>query len=101
MLTMVLTEVIVYVVTLFIYPFIVFEVAVTNYMGINKSIEYIQIENFIFIIEIFLVYLNCASPFYTYLVDSKAFRTDFSELLTKCRYRTVETSTVPNAERGV
>jgi len=41
LLSMVLAEVVIYVATTFIYPFIIIEISVTTYMGIRKSVTYL------------------------------------------------------------
>ncbi|CAF1204228.1 unnamed protein product [Adineta steineri] len=81
LLIMVLAEVVFYVMTMSGYPFIVLETAVTNYMGIAKSIDHIAIETFFTIVAILLLYLNYSAPFYIYIVASKTFRKDFKALL--------------------
>ncbi|CAF1145530.1 unnamed protein product [Adineta steineri] len=85
LLLMVLTEVVVYVLTAIPYPFVLLEVAVTNYMGVTKSVERVEIENFLNLTTLTLVFVTCGSPFYTYFVVSKAFRKDCKTLFTKWR----------------
>jgi hypothetical protein len=47
----------------------------------TKSIQYSQIENFIFTIAFLLLFVNNSMPFYIYLISSKSFRHDFKELI--------------------
>jgi hypothetical protein len=83
--TIVLAEAVVYAMTTLLYPFIILEVSVTNYIGTSKSIERIQIERFISTIASVLIISNCASPFYTYIATSTVFRKDFKDLFNKWR----------------
>jgi len=83
LLVMVLAEVLVYVVTMSLYPVIIFELAVTGSMAANKSLQQVQIENFILFIAQFLIYINTSAPFYIYLIASKTFRNDFKETISK------------------
>jgi hypothetical protein len=78
-----LAEVLVYVVTMSLYPVIIFELAVTSSMAANKSLHQVQIENFILFIAQFLIYINTSAPFYIYLIASKTFRNDFKETISK------------------
>jgi len=77
---MVLAEAIVYVITIFPYLVVILEMAATNYMSMQKSIERIEMENFFLNVSFALVYLNCSTPFYTHLAVSKKFRKDFKAL---------------------
>jgi hypothetical protein len=83
LLLMVLMEAAIYVVTTFIYPFIIMEVSVTAYAGVKKSVSYLQIESFISNFGTLLIYFNSAVPFYTYFVISKPFRQEFKKLFTR------------------
>jgi hypothetical protein len=80
---MLLAEVIVYIVATLLYPFILLEASLTNIMAINKSLEQVQIENFILFIASYLVTLNHAAPFYIYFITSQAFRRDVNQLMNK------------------
>jgi len=71
LLKMVLTEVII---TIFLYPFILLEIAITTYMGVVKSIDHMQIENFIMTIATLLFFINVGSRFYIFFVISKIFK---------------------------
>ncbi|CAF1264792.1 unnamed protein product [Adineta steineri] len=79
LLVMVLAEVLIYVVTMSLYPAIILELAVTNPMATSKSLQQVQIENFILFIAQILIYINTSAPFYIYLTVSKTFRKDFKE----------------------
>jgi len=74
LLKMVLAEVIVHLITIFLYPLILLEIAITTYMGIVKSIDHIQIENFIMTIATLLFFINVGSRFYIFFVISKIFK---------------------------
>jgi len=80
LLIMVSAEVFVYVITMSIYPIILFEVAITNNMNIKKSADYLAIENFIMFISYFSAFINNAAPFYIYLIASTTFRQSFIKL---------------------
>ena len=54
---------------------------VSEYILPNKSLQYSQIEIFILNISFFLLFINNAAPFYTYLIVSKPFRHDFKQLI--------------------
>ncbi|CAF1327997.1 unnamed protein product [Adineta ricciae] len=88
LLRMVLAEVIMYLMTMSIYPVIICELAVTNAIGMNKSLQQTQIESFILFMAQFLIYINTSAPFYTYMTVSKTFRHDFKETLRLCIRRT-------------
>lgn len=81
LLVMVLGEIIVSFLTLFPYPFVLLEMAITSYIGMDKSIDQIRIENFITILASFLYLLNVASPFYIFVAISKTFRNDFKTFI--------------------
>ena len=81
LLTMVLVEVLVYAATMFWYPFILLEIAITTYLDINKSTELIQIEGLLSTVGALFVFINSAIAFYLYLIVSKQFRRDFQNLL--------------------
>jgi hypothetical protein len=83
LLSMLLSEIIIYIVATLLYPFILLEASITNLMSIEKSLQQIQIENFVLFIASFLVTLNHAAPFYIYLITSQAFRRDFNQLVNK------------------
>ncbi|CAF3989836.1 unnamed protein product [Rotaria sordida] len=84
LLVMVLAEVVVYVVTMSLYPIIILELAITNSIDINKSLRQTQIENFILFMAQSLIYINASAPFYIYLIASKALRNDFKKTISMC-----------------
>jgi len=79
LLIIVIAEIFVYVVTTILYPLIQLETLISQYVLPNKSFQYSQIEIFILNISGFLLFINSAAPFYTYLISSKAFRRDFKQ----------------------
>ncbi len=81
LLIIVLAEVIMYVITTFLLPLIQLETMISGYVSANKSSQYLQTEYFILGIAYFLLVVNSAAPFYTYLVSSKSFRRDFKQLI--------------------
>jgi predicted permease len=81
LLIIVLAEVIMYVITTLLLPLIQLEMMITGYVIPNRSSQYSQIEYFILSIAYFLLSVNSAAPFYTYLVSSKSFRRDFNHLI--------------------
>ena len=83
LLSMLLAEVIVYIVATLLYPFILLETSITNLMVVDKSRQQIQIETFILFIASYLVTLNHAAPFYIYFLTSQAFRRDVKQLVNK------------------
>jgi hypothetical protein len=87
LLTMVLTEVLVYAATMFWYPFILLEIALTTYLDVRKSTERIQIEGLLYTIATLFLYINSAIAFYLYLIVSKPFRKDLKELITRWGHR--------------
>jgi hypothetical protein len=64
-------------------PVIILEVSITNYIGISKSSDHLQIESFISTIGTIFVSSNSAAPFYIYLAVSSTFRRDLKKLITK------------------
>jgi hypothetical protein len=87
LLTMVLAEVLIYAATIFWYPFVLLEIGITTYLGVNKTIEHIQIESLLSTIATLFIYINSAIAFYLYLIVSKQFRKDFHHLITPWRNR--------------
>ena len=69
LLKMVLSEVVVYVLTMSSYPIILSEVTITNNLNVTKSADYKNIENFLLSISTFLGYVNSAAPFYIFLIQ--------------------------------
>lgn len=87
---MVLSQAIVYVLTTLPYIVSSFAIRLTNYIGINKSIERMEIESFISSISVLFVYANFAVPFYTYFIASKSFRKKFKDLFIKFKHTRIE-----------
>jgi hypothetical protein len=81
LLIIVIAEVITYVVTTLLLPLIQLELMITGYVISNKSSQQLQIEYFILNIAYFLLSVNSAAPFYTFLISSKSFRRDFKQLI--------------------
>jgi predicted permease len=54
---------------------------ITGYVIPNRSFQYLQIEYFILNIAYFLLSVNSAASFYTYLISSKSFRRDFKQII--------------------
>jgi hypothetical protein len=89
LLSMVIVESAVYVSTNLLFPLISLEIGTTNYIGLQKSPLYRQIEFFLLNIGSVLIYFNNAVPFYTYLVASNTFRKDVKELFTELWHRLI------------
>jgi hypothetical protein len=81
LLIIVIAEIFVYVVTTALFPLIQLEMMITRYVMPNKSFQYFQIEIFVLNIAYFLLSINSAAPFYTYLISSKSFRREFKQLI--------------------
>jgi len=81
LLIIVIAEVVTYVVTTALFPIIQLEMMISGYVIRNKSSQYLQIEFFILNVAYFLLVINSAAPFYTYLISSKSFRRDFKQLI--------------------
>jgi hypothetical protein len=54
---------------------------ISGYVAPNRSFQYLEIEYFILDVAYFLLSINSAAPFYTYLISSKSFRRDFEQLI--------------------
>jgi hypothetical protein len=87
LLIIVIAEVFTYFVTTALFPLILLEILISEYLMPNKSFQYLQIEIFILNMAVFLLFVNCAAPFYTYLISSKSFRRDFKQLITKIYWK--------------
>jgi hypothetical protein len=81
LMVIVISEVIVYIITSIPFPVISLEVTISNYIILNKSVQYHQIEGFMYTIAYLLLFINSAASFYTYLISSKPFRQDFKQLI--------------------
>ncbi|CAF1240629.1 unnamed protein product [Adineta steineri] len=100
LLLIILTEVVIYVVTAILYSFIVLEVGVTNYMGVSKSTQRIEIENFLNSIALTVFSVTYGSRFYTYFAVSNAFRKDCKTLFIKWKNYVVRPSTMNQIPRA-
>jgi hypothetical protein len=83
LLIIVISEVVVYIVTTTLFPLILLEMLISQYVISNKSIQYFQMEIFILNIALVLLSVNDSIAFYIYLISSKSFRRDFKQLITK------------------
>ncbi len=81
LLIIVIAELAVYVLTTALIAFILIEMLISEYVMPNKSLQYLLIEIFIANIAVFLLFVNRAAPFYTYLISSKSFRRDFKQII--------------------
>jgi hypothetical protein len=81
LLIIVIAEVLVYIITTALFPLMLLEMQISSHTMPNKSFEYLQIEIFIVNISVFLLFVNSAAAFYTYLISSKSFRRDFKQLI--------------------
>jgi hypothetical protein len=81
LLIIVIAEVFVYIITTALFPLIQLEMFISQQVLSNKSFQYLQIEIFILNIALFLLLVNTAAPFYTYLISSKSFRRDFQQII--------------------
>jgi hypothetical protein len=80
---MVISEVLVYIITVVFYPISVIEMMISQNIIPNKSVEYLQIESLFYFLGFFLLLMNRALPFYIYLIVSKQFRRNFIQLIIK------------------
>ncbi|CAF0786834.1 unnamed protein product [Rotaria sordida] len=76
----VLCEALLYIITTTLFPLMLLESMISQYIIINKSVQHLQIESFLFSIVFILLLLNSSLPFYIYLIGSKSFRRDFKQL---------------------
>lgn len=91
----IISEVLLYVVTTALYPLILLEVMISQYIIPNKSVQYLQIESFILNIGFIFVSINSVVPFYVYLISSKSFRRDFKQLIIKYYRKLTRQATIP------
>jgi hypothetical protein len=82
LLKLVIAETVVYVITAGPYPLAFLENMISRYALPNRSIQYSQIEVLMINIVTFLLFINSAVPFYTYMIASKSFRHDFIHIIT-------------------
>jgi len=102
LLIIVIAELVTYVLTTALFPIIQLEMIISGYVIPNKSFHYLQIEIFILNIAVFLLSINCAAPFYTYLISSKSFRRDFKQIIKNSYWkltRQTPVETIPRTNR--
>ncbi|CAF1182316.1 unnamed protein product [Adineta steineri] len=80
LLTIVMYEIFIYVLTASLYPIVLVETMISNNTASNKSAQYLQVENFLLFISFLLLNVNSAAACYIYLILSKSFRRDFKQL---------------------
>ncbi|UJR10729.1 hypothetical protein I4U23_014918 [Adineta vaga] len=56
---------------------------------VNKSVERVEIENFVNFLSQFLIHLLSVAPFYLFVISSKSFRREFIHTLLGWWYRYV------------
>jgi hypothetical protein len=96
LLIIVISEVLVYVITTTLFPLILLEMLISQYVISNKTMQYSQIEIFIVNIALVLLTLNDSVSFYIYLISSKSFRRDFKQLtINGYRKLTRQTGIIP------
>ena len=81
LLTIVLCEVLVYIITATPYPLILLETTISRYITQNKGVLYTQIESFITAVAVLLLLLNSVAPCYIYFIFSKRFRHDLRQFI--------------------
>jgi hypothetical protein len=99
LLIIVIAEVVTYVVTTTLFPLIQVEMMISQYTMPNRSFQYLQIEYSILSIAYFLLFINSAVPFYTYLISSKSFRRDSKQLITNTCRKLTNQAPVENFSR--
>ncbi len=99
----VIAEVFVYIITTSLFPLVLLEMMITQYVMSNKSFQYIQTEMFTYNISLLLLFIFSAAPFYTYIISSKSFRRDFKQLIIKSYWklrRQTPVKTAPRADKS-
>ena len=81
LLVIVIAEVIVYIITTSLFPAILLETTISQYLTPNKSLQYSLAESFVRYLAILLLNIFSAAPFYIYIISSKSFRRDFKHLI--------------------
>ena len=81
LLVLVLSEVIIYVSTTSLFPAVLLEMMISQYIMPTKSLQYFQAEMFALNVAILLLYIDSAAPFYTYVISSVSFRRDIQQLI--------------------
>jgi len=104
LLIIVISEIFLYVITSSLFPLVLLEMMITQYVMPNKNSQYSQAEIFTFNISLLLLFIFSTAHFYTYLISSKSFRRDFKKLIIKSywklRRRTL-VQTAPSADKIV
>jgi hypothetical protein len=99
LLIIVIAEVVIYFLTTALFPLILIEMLISEYVMPNKSLHYLQIEILIVNIAVFLLFVNSAAPFYTYLISSKSFRRDFKQIIKNSYWELTGQTPVENVSR--
>ncbi|CAF1539885.1 unnamed protein product [Adineta steineri] len=81
LLIIVFSEVFTYIITSILYPVILLETTISQYVVLHKSAQYSQIESFLLTIGYLLLFSNSAIPFYSYYIGSKSFQRDVKKLI--------------------
>ena len=81
LLVLVSAEVVVYIITQALFPVILLETMISQYIQPNKSVHYFLAKIFMWNVAVFLLYIFSAAPFYTYMISSSSFRRDFYQLI--------------------
>ena len=89
LLVLVLSEVIIYVSATSLFPAVLLETMISQYIMPTKSLQYFQAQMFAMNVAILLLCTYSAAPFYTYMISSTSFRRDFQQLIMYC-YRKAE-----------
>ncbi|CAF1407593.1 unnamed protein product [Adineta steineri] len=81
LLIIVIYEIFIYVIAASLYSLILLESLISDYTMLNKSVQYLQTENFLLFLAFLLLTVNSSSSFFIYLSLSKSFREDFKQLI--------------------
>ena len=96
LLIIVTAEIVTYIVTTTLYPFILLETIISQNVVSNKSVLYSQIEGFTLSIAYLLLFSNSAAPFFTYFITSTSFRRDFKKLIINIYHKITRQTPVEN-----
>jgi hypothetical protein len=80
---MVMSEVLVYILTASFFAIDFTQMLIGQNIIPHQSVQYSQIQSFLFFISNLLLFINRSSPFYIYLIVSKSFRRHFIQLIIK------------------
>ena len=78
---LVIAEAIVYVISTALFPAVLIEMMISQYVLPAKSLYYSLMEVFVYKVALFLLYILSATSFYVYLISSASFRRDFQQLM--------------------